>query len=71
MGEACRERAAEFTWDHFVSRLDEVMVAVAEQGRATPVSPTPRVGVHAQTRASQSIAARSSLPASAHVLAVG
>ncbi|MCW2672832.1 MAG: group 1 glycosyl transferase [Frankiales bacterium] len=71
MGEACRERAAEFTWDHFVSRLDEVMVAVAEQGRATPVSSTPRVGAQAQTRPSQSIAARSSLPASAHVLAVG
>jgi glycosyltransferase involved in cell wall biosynthesis len=71
MGDVCRKRASEFTWDHFVSRLDEVMVAVAEQRGVTPATSTQRTGAVLPARAAQSIAARSSLPASAHVLAVG
>lgn len=68
MGEACRRRASEFTWERFVQRLDEVMVGVAERRPVTTASTTRETR---RSRSSQSIAARSSLPASAQVLGVG
>jgi len=70
MGEACRQRASEFTWDRFVARMDEVMVQVAEHGAAVPstvATPT----VPRRLLPAQPIAARSSLPASAQALGFG
>jgi glycosyltransferase involved in cell wall biosynthesis len=71
MGAACRERASEFDWDRFVSRLDEVMADVAHQGVARPARLPVRARATTIVLPGQSIAARSSLPASAQVLAVG
>lgn len=66
MGVACRRRASEFTWDRFVSRLDEVMVDIAEHKRAPrPVAPAPAPIV---LPTAQPSAARSSLPASVQLL---
>lgn len=70
MGQLCRVRASEFTWDRFVARLDEVMEGVVEHGRPMPAEhPAPRKV--ADSAIGQLIAARSSLPASAQVLAAG
>jgi glycosyltransferase involved in cell wall biosynthesis len=72
MGQACRERAAEFCWNRFVGRIDEVMVGVAEQGVAAPTTIPVRTSATRSVRVpGQAIAARSSLPASAQVLAAG
>jgi glycosyltransferase involved in cell wall biosynthesis len=71
MGVACRKRASEFTWERFVARLDEVMAGVAERGIASPTSLPTRTSPVRVARAGHSIAARSSLPASAQVLAAG
>jgi glycosyltransferase involved in cell wall biosynthesis len=71
MGAACRVRAAEFGWDRFVARLDEVMVDVARHGVARPSALPLRVPAPAPVLARQPIAAISSLPASAQPLAVG
>jgi glycosyltransferase involved in cell wall biosynthesis len=71
MGQACRRRAAEFTWDRFVNRIDEVMESVVEQGRVAPAATPTRAVPRTRVAVGQSIAARSSRPASAQVLATG
>jgi glycosyltransferase involved in cell wall biosynthesis len=71
MGQLCRERASEFTWDNFVLRLDEVMASVAEHGVAAPATARTPITAARSARVAQPIAARSSLPASAQVLAAG
>jgi glycosyltransferase involved in cell wall biosynthesis len=68
MGDACRRRAAEFTWTRFVARVDEVMEEVVRTGFAA-ASPGP---AHARPGGPlvvqrESSAASISIPASAHV----